>query len=133
MQYHTQQRDTILKFIENLKGKHFTVEDVRIHLAEAGFPVGIATIYRHLERLVAQGTVAKYETGAGGAACFEFTGENCTNEEHFHLKCEQCGRLLHLECSELSQIAAHLLSSHGFKLNPLRTVFHGLCADCAKK
>lgn len=131
MQYRTQQRDTIVRFIEGTAGRHFTVEDVRAHLAEAGFPVGIATIYRHIERLVAEGTVAKYDTGAGGAACFEWTGGGCADGEHFHLKCEGCGALIHLECGELSLIASHLLASHGFRLNPLRTVFHGLCASCA--
>ena len=45
-------------------------------------------------------------------------------------KCERCGALIHLECDELCQIQRHLFAEHGFVLNPLRTVFWGLCAAC---
>ena len=32
--------------------------------------------------------------------------------------------------AELEGIDAHLADKHGFSLNPSRTVFYGLCADC---
>ncbi len=130
--YRTQQRDFIIHFLEQTAGRHFTVEEVHEHLLKNGNKVGIATVYRRIERLVSEGLVAKYENGNGEAACFQYTGSGCLESEHFHLKCEKCNSLIHLECSELSQIASHLLESHGFKLNPLRTVFHGLCSECAK-
>ena len=31
---------------------------------------------------------------------------------------------------ELDQIGGHLFKEHGFKLDPLRTVFYGVCDEC---
>ncbi|MBQ2313937.1 MAG: hypothetical protein II187_03455, partial [Treponema sp.] len=44
-----------------------------------------------------------------------------------------CGKLFHLECRELEDIQRHLAAGHGFALNPFRTVFYGLCSECAGK
>ena len=46
-------------------------------------------------------------------------------------KCEKCGKLTHMHCEELEGIGEHLYEHHGFVLNPLRTVFYGVCEDCA--
>ncbi|MCR5724174.1 MAG: transcriptional repressor [Treponema sp.] len=133
--YKTRQQEQLLSYLEEHKGEHFTAEDVRLHFAQKEISLGTATIYRHLERLVGEGCLNKYVIDEHSAACFEYTGgcKGPQEEQHFHLKCEGCGCLIHLECDELCQIRAHLLKSHGFELNPLRTVFYGLCADCRQK
>ena len=62
-------------------------EDVRTHFAEKNISIGIATIYRQLEKLVAEGKIQKYFIDEHSAACFEYAGEKCNPEEqHFHLK-----------------------------------------------
>ena len=130
--YKTKQQDLLFNYITPMKGSHFTAEDVRIHFEERNISIGIATIYRQLEKLVSEGKIQKYFIDEHSAACFEYDGENCNAEsEHFHLKCEQCGKLIHLECEELSELGGHLKNEHGFTLNPLRTVFYGICKDCA--
>ena len=133
--YKTRQQELLLAYLEAHKGAHFTAEDVRAHFAAQEVSMGTATIYRHLEKLVAGGSVNKYLIDEHSAACFEYTGHCAQADagEHFHLKCEQCGSLIHLECDELCQIRAHLLSEHGFVLDPFRTVFYGRCAACAQK
>lgn len=133
--YKTKQQELLLCYLEEHKGLHFTAEDVRAHFAQKEISMGTATIYRHLERMVAEGSLNKYVIDEHSAACFEYTGcqgdGKSKKEQHFHLKCEQCGALIHLECEELCQIRTHLFKNHGFILNPLRTVFWGLCASCA--
>ena len=66
------------------------------------------------------------------SACFEYVGQDshAPGEACFHLKCEKCGKLLHLHCEELDHIGGHLFEEHGFKLDPLRTVFYGVCEEC---
>lgn len=132
--YRTRQQKLLLGYLEAHKGEHFTAEDLRAHFAADAAGMGTATIYRHLEKLVASGSVHKYLIDEHSAACFEYVGR-CTEsagEQHFHLKCEQCGALIHLDCDELRQIRAHLRAKHGFSLNPLRTVFYGRCAFCVQ-
>ena len=129
--YKTKQQDLLFSYLREMQGKHFTAEEVRAHFEAKKLTIGIATIYRQLEKLVAEGKIQKYFIDEHSAACFEYAGENCnTNEQHFHLKCELCGRLIHLECDELEKLGEHVKTEHGFVINPLRTVFYGVCKDC---
>ena len=131
--YKTKQQDLLFSYLNEMQGKHFTAEDVRTHFAEKNISIGIATIYRQLEKLVAEGKIQKYFIDEHSAACFEYAGEKCNPEEqHFHLKCEVCGKLIHMECEEVEELSEHLKTEHGFALNPFRTVFYGICKDCQK-
>ena len=131
--YKTKQQDLLFSYLQEMQGKHFTAEDVRAHFAQKEISIGIATIYRQLEKLVNEGKIQKYFIDEHSAACFEYSGKDCnTDEQHFHLKCEICGSLIHLECEELSELGKHLQNEHGFSLNPFRTVFYGICSDCRK-
>ena len=129
--YHTKRRDEILRCIEGFDGRHFTAADVAAKLTADGSTVGPATVYRTIDRLAEEGILRKYVIDGTTAACYQkeaASGGDC--REHFHLKCESCGRLFHTECRELSRIAAHIREDHGFRLNSARTVFYGTCADC---
>ena len=129
--YKTKQQDFLLAYLKEMKGKHFTAEDVRTHFESKQISIGIATIYRQLEKLVADGTLQKYFIDEHSAACFEYSGENCKVEvPHFHLKCELCGNLFHVECEEIQELSEHLQKEHGFAINPFRTVLYGICNAC---
>ena len=74
----------------------------------------------------------KYIIDTNSPACFEYTGadSHAHGDACYHLKCEKCGRLIHLSCDEMGCMGSHLLTEHGFKLDPRRTVFYGLCSEC---
>ncbi len=133
--YRTRQQEILLDYLKASGGRHFTVEEVREYFISSHSPIGLATIYRHLEKLVADGLVHKYVIDEKSAACFSYVaGEACPEDrKHFHLKCESCGRLFHLECRELEGIQQHLAAEHGFTLNPFRTVFYGICRECTQR
>lgn len=137
--YRTKQQDLLLSFLKQTKGAHFTAEDVRNHFLQKQITIGMATIYRQLEKFVADGSVLKYYIDEQSAACFEYTGESKPVVEsgdfggHFHIKCEKCGVLIHLDCEELVHLQEHLEANHGISINLFRTVFYGLCANCRKK
>ena len=132
--YKTKQQDFLFSYLKEMKGRHFTAEEVREHFASKEISIGIATIYRQLEKLVAEGTIQKYFIDEHSAACFEYSGDDCSSETpHFHLKCEECGNLFHLECDDLEGLTKHLNNEHGFTLNPYRTVLYGICLNCRKK
>ena len=131
--YKTKQQNLLYSYMKEIQGKHFTAEDVHLYFEKKNITLGIATIYRQLEKLVADGVVLKYFLGEHSAACFEYSGETCEKEEgHFHLKCEKCGQLIHLNCDDIREMCGHLKKEHGFALNPYRTVFYGLCESCQK-
>ena len=132
--YKTKQQDLVLKFLKSTNGAHFTAEDVRNYFSSSENSLGVATIYRHLEKFIEDGSVVKYFIDDKSAACFQYVGTECEKGEnqaqHFHIKCEKCGRLIHLDCEELEHLQNHLQNEHGIRLNPFKTVFYGVCADC---
>ena len=127
--YKTKQRDLILNYMTSHRESHVTVNGISDHLASHGTPIGTATIYRQLEKLVEQGVVRKYTVDSSTCACFQYVEPDMKCHEHFHLKCERCGKLIHLECDFVRELASHVQSEHGFAIDPLRTVFYGVCRD----
>lgn len=131
IKYKTKQQELLLSCFKAMQGRHFTAEDVAAYFQKQNISIGIATIYRQIEKFVAMGVVQKYFLGEQNAACFQYMGEECHKEvSHFHLKCEKCGTLIHLKCHDLEQLSSHLMAEHGFALDPFRTVFYGLCENC---
>ena len=132
--YKTKQREILIKYFEKKPGEHITAGDVYEYLKGRGESIGQSTVYRQLEKLVDEGILNKYIMDSSSPACFEYVGMAVHKDAKtcFHCKCEKCGRLIHLHCDELNEIAGHLKSDHGFKLNPLRTVFYGLCEECSE-
>jgi Fur family ferric uptake transcriptional regulator len=128
--YATRQGTRILDYLESLDGRHVTVYDAARYFADAGEPVGQTTIYRHLEKLTEEGKLRKYILHEGKSACYQYVDDGAKCREHFHLKCEQCGTLIHLECGTLNKIRRHIFKEHGFRINVLKTVFYGRCEHC---
>ena len=132
-QYKTRQMTEILTFLESVQGIHVTVSDISDYFKRRGVAVGTTTIYRHLEKLVDDGIVAKYIVDGTSSACFEYIGnEHADNSICYHCKCEKCGKLIHLQCKEVEALRQHIMGHHGFKINPHRIVFYGVCSDCRK-
>lgn len=132
--YQTKQKALVMAYLETIPGKHVTAAQVYEHLKELDCAIGNTTVYRYLEKLVDEGIVNKYMIDANSPACFEYVGKqlHLSCGSCFHCKCEKCGKLIHLHCEELEVIASHLQEEHRFTLNPLRTVFYGICEDCCK-
>lgn len=133
--YQTKQRDELLTFLEGIGQRHITVGDICEYFKTIGRPIGTATVYRQLEKMVEQGIVTKYTIDPGSPACFEYIGANSHHHEGtcYHCKCEICGKIVHMHCEELPSVQEHIKLHHGFVIDPVRTVFYGICADCAIK
>ncbi|MBR6322861.1 MAG: transcriptional repressor [Lachnospiraceae bacterium] len=130
-QYRTRQRENLLRYLAEHPYKHFTAADICEHFRTGEQKIGTTTVYRQLERLVSEGQVKKYQFEEGDSACFEYIGgEEDDTVLCYHLKCEVCGRLIHLECREITMFEQHITEHHGFLIDPKRTVFYGICQDC---
>lgn len=128
--YKTRQKAAILQFFKENSNKHVTVNDIANHLHNSGNPVGVATVYRYIDTLLSEGRLRKYIIESSDSAAYEYIGENCKN--HFHLKCEICGRLVHMECTHIQNLYEHIKAEHEFTVNTQKTVFFGKCSECLK-
>ena len=103
--YKTKQKDQLTAYLRDRSGVHVTAAEIHNDFQNRGVALGMATIYRHLDQLVADGLVRKYIIGATGSACYEYVGERADDMvDCFHCKCEKCGKLIHLHCDELDAI-----------------------------
>jgi len=130
MGYNTKQQDAILSVLKKSRGKHVTADEIYLKLIHQGNPVGKTTVYRHLEKLTADGTIRRFSLGDNSSACYQLSDSHCT--EHYHLKCSDCGKLIHVECDFLDELSKHLMADHSFELDKCKTVLYGICSDCAK-
>ena len=133
LKYKTKQHEILIEYLEKFQGKHITASDVYEYFRSQGESIGQSTIYRQLESLVDEGIINKYIIDGNSPACFEYVGNDHhhdAGEVCYHRKCQKCGKLIHLNCDELEEIQEHLFKDHRFKLDPIRTVFYGLCENC---
>lgn len=131
MPYSTKQQQAVLSQLEHRAAESITAAALSESLRSSGFPVGLATIYRQLERLERMGLVHKINTEEG--ALYQYCDHAVPQRDCFLLKCEGCGRILHLDCSQLRGLYDHLEQTHHFRIDPKATLFCGLCDVCAEK
>ena len=131
--YNTRQRETVLNYIASLDGAHVTAAQIAEHFEGKDIAISRTTIFRCLDKLTRDGTIRKYITDGISGACYQYASNTKICHAHFHLKCEDCEKLLHLECDKLSEIESHILNEHSFQVNAMKTVLYGKCDTCLKK
>lgn len=129
-EYNTKQRALILDFLKE-SSAHVSAKEIALHLEEQGVSVGTATIYRTLDRLCEQGVVRKFVIDERGGACYQYA-ENGDCSNHFHLKCINCGSLIHIDCDFVAEMEKHFFDDHGFTVSSGKTVIYGVCSACSK-
>ena len=119
-----------LEYLKNSNDHTVTAADVDEYLKKHDSEVNITTIYRYLDKLAKDGTVIKYVAEKGCQAAYQYVepGRGC--EQHLHLKCVKCGKIIHLECHFMEEISHHIEESHGFTLQCKNSILYGVCKEC---
>lgn len=131
--YTTVSRKKILDYLKSSSEKTVTAADVDLYLKSKNSEVNITTIYRYLDKLSKEGTVIKYVAEKGSQAVYQYVEPGRKCEEHLHLKCVRCGKIIHLDCHFMQEISSHILESHGFTLQCKNSMLYGICRDCKKE
>lgn len=128
--YATANRKKILEFLKENRNRTLTVADIDVYLKACESEVNITTIYRYLDKLEKEGTLMKYVAEKGSQATYQYVeaGHNC--DEHLHLQCVKCGRVLHLECHFMHEILEHVEKEHGFVMQCKNSIVYGTCKEC---
>lgn len=131
MSYTTTSRTKILEYLEENSSKTVTVNNISEHLKENGCEVNVTTIYRFLDKLIDDEKVIKYVAEKGKQATFQYVENGHRCDEHLHLQCIKCGGITHLECDFMNEIAKHIGSNHGFKIQCKNSIIYGICKSCS--
>jgi len=127
--YNTKQREIILNYLMENKNRTITAEEIINYSRIIGEKIGKATVYRYLNNLLETNMVKKFVLDDGKGSCYQYVdGKKC--EEHYHLKCKNCNKIIHLDCDEFINIQKHILKEHGFEIDSIKTVLYGMCKKC---
>lgn len=132
-EYTTSSRTKIMEFLKQNQDRAVNANDILDYLKAENSEVNMTTIYRYLDKLSKEGTVIKYVAQKGDRAVYQYVehGHNC--EEHLHLRCRECGSIIHLECAFMNEISEHISKHHGFMLECKDSVLSGVCKNCQNK
>ena len=103
-----------------------TAQEIFDQLRASGRPVGIASVYRILDLLSAEGAVQRIELGSGTARYEPVSAEG----HHHHLVCDSCGRVEAFEDRALERVLSRVEEQSGFAVAGHEVVLHGACDDC---
>jgi Fur family ferric uptake transcriptional regulator len=125
--YCTDGKELLLAFLREHADTPCTIEEIA-----AALPTGKSTLYRLMTALVADGTVRRFVRGNSRQFTYQpFGGEDC--HAHLHLKCVDCGRVVHLDHDVSEYVEERLLRQNHFATDEVATMLWGRCEGCACK
>lgn len=125
--YNTKQKDLIINIIQKQK-QAFTIKDIYSQVKDK---TGLTTIYRLVDKLVQDGRLSK-SIGKDNITYYQCLLE-CDAENHFYLKCDKCGTLIHIDCDCIGDLFNHILNEHNFKPSKDHIIINGICNNCRSK
>ncbi|MBR5817405.1 MAG: transcriptional repressor [Clostridia bacterium] len=126
MSYNTEKKILLLNFFKSNKESAYTVEEILASLSPSGNAK--STVYRLISRLCEEGTLRKLFDEDSRRISYQYMDSgHC--REHLHLKCKECGRLIHLDESISHILENKLLESRGFEMDG-GAILPGRCQEC---
>lgn len=127
-EYQTARRQLLLAFFQQHRTRKLTIDDLTRELA-AEAVISRSAIYRNLDKMTRDGLLTRTLEPTGRKALYQLSVcEQCC--ERVHLRCEKCGKVMHMENPADELRLATLLEQNGFELDEHATVLVGVCKDC---
>ena len=103
-----------------------SAQELHALLREGGDKVGLATVYRNLQAMAADGEIDMLRTDEGEAVY-----RACSTGHHHHLVCRVCGRTVEVEGPTVEAWATRVSAEHGFTEVRHTLEIFGTCAICS--
>lgn len=127
--YKTKQREMIRNCFREHKEDYVTIQQISSYLKENDNKVGLTTIYRTLEKLETEKEIASVMIDGVNGTCYRYLPQK-SDSVLFYLKCQICGKIVNIKCSELEHLYSHVTQEHHVFINPGKTLFYGQCEQC---
>jgi Fur family transcriptional regulator, stress-responsive regulator len=119
----TAQRLAVLRAVSGQP--HITADEVaEIVRAEIG-AISLQSVYDALGVLVAEGLIRRIQP-AGSAARFE----DRVGDNHHHLICRICGRVVDVDCATDSAPCLTAADDKGYEIDEAEVAYWGRCPEC---
>lgn len=125
--YKTSNKTLLMNYIKNID-KSFSVKDLYNIIKSNDINIGLTTIYRYLDELTNKKILKKYYDEKN-TALYQYLNE-CEKTNHFYLKCNHCGELIHIDCDCILELHNHIYNEHKFITDDKNIIINGLCSKC---
>ncbi len=126
----TKQKQEFKRFLEMNKDKEMTVSEIAEMLAAAGSDMGIATVYRAVNRLEAEGILVKTVVPSTGKAAYKYASSDESVRSIHRIFCTCCGKATDLTYKFTDKLDKNVSDATGFSVTDHQIMFYGLCPDC---
>ena len=107
---------------------HITAEAVADVVRTEIGAISLQSVYDALTLLVAEGLLRRIQP-AGSPARFE----DRVGDNHHHLICRDCGRVVDIDCAIGSAPCLTADNQQGYEIEEAEVAFWGRCPDCAPR
>lgn len=121
----TAQRLAVLRAVA--ERPHVTAETVAEAARSEIGAISLQSVYDALNALVTGGLIRRIQP-AGSAARFE----DRVGDNHHHLICRVCGRVVDVDCAVGTAPCLEASSRRGYEIDEAEVVYWGRCPDCVK-
>ena len=129
-EYKTRQKEILLSYLRETGDTPQSTEDIVRALQTRRESLGQSTVYRLVKKLCEEGTLKCFTEDR--RFLYQLAGgEDCRH--HLHVKCTDCGRLMHMDHTQSERLIEDIYGQNGFAVSETETTLFGRCGDCAKK
>jgi Fur family ferric uptake transcriptional regulator len=121
----TRQRRAVVEALTSFEDFR-SAQEIHDLLGRRGEPVGLATVYRTLQRLADAGEVDLLRTETG-----ETIYRRCSDNHHHHLVCRVCGATVEVEGPTVERWTRAIAEEHGYAEVSHTLEIFGTCPACA--
>ena len=122
----TAQRQTIFNLI-NSSNQHWNAVDLAHELTVREHKIGIATVFRGLAALEAEGLISSMQLK--DKKCYE----RANKAHHDHMVCTDCGAIEEFSNDTIEALQEAAAEDKGFDITGHQLVIFGRCTNCNQK
>ncbi len=131
--YKTKLKAEIAELFRAREQELLSAADIYKILSERGVSINLTTVYRNLDAMTADGELLRFTDGERGQTAYKYSGDGGSCRGHLHLRCTECGEVVHLDCGFMAEIEEHTKKSHGFSISCEQSILLGKCGKCSEK
>lgn len=120
----THQKQAVQDALQAFRGQHPTADQI-YECVKSKMPyISRATVYRVLNQVAQEGGIQRVQIPSSADRYDNRLGP------HYHMRCNQCGRIFDIDMPILEDIYGHLPPSAQYTVTGHDIVFKGLCSAC---
>jgi len=108
--------------------RFLTAQDIYSQMRTHGVPVGLTTVYRHLQKLSDAGTIHSVQMADRQTAY-----RLCSSDHHYHIVCVGCGAGVEIPAGEFGDWADAEARRRGFSDVTHSVEIRGMCPACLQR